>query len=161
MKTKSIKKYRSVGKKASSKKVSKRNKLTAKRSGKSLEKGEEETMCTKYVKEDLDYLADFMELAIKNLKVMALEDPDLEKLKLAKKAMKNYITANKKQTTPRYLKKQMALCEKIYFNPTCDGIDVDGSIIKDGFNTKLDPDDVKQFKRDGATSGCLSSRYIF
>ncbi len=172
MKAKSIKKYRSVGgknikivsskKKASSKKgMSKRNKLTTKRSGKSLEKGGEDTMCTKYVKKDFDYLEGSTENLIKILEKKALEIPDLEKRKLLQKATKDYKNDKKKQNIPRYLKKQIALCQKNFFNPTCDGGDVDvDDIIKDGFNTKLHPDDVKQFKRDGATSGCQQYKFF-
>ena len=98
MKTKSIKNYRSVEGKnikiLSKKNASKRNKLTTKRSDKSLEKGCEETMCTKFVKEDTD--EEFIVEVIKNLKKMALEDPDLEKRKLAKKSMKNFIIEKKR-----------------------------------------------------------------
>ena len=163
MKTKSIKKYRSVGgktkKKASSKKgskkgISKRKKLTTKQFDKILEKECEDTICTKYVKEDKESTEEFMGEVIKNLKKMSLEDPDVEKRKIAKKSMKNYITEKKRQSTRRYLKKQMEICKKIHCNPTCDGTVVDG-IVEDGFNKKMHPMDVKELKRDGAISGCL------
>ena len=165
MKTKSIKKYRSVGeksikivsskKKASSKKrKSKRSKLTVKRTDKSLEKGCEETMCTKYVKEDLEFAEAFTGEIIKNLKKMSLEDPDLEKREIAKKSMKNFLIAKKEQSSPSYLKREMRICKKMYCNQSCEGTVV-YDIVKDGFNKKLHPKEVKELKRDGATSGCI------
>ena len=160
MKTKSIKIYRSVGGKkikivssASSKKgISKRNKLTSKASDKSLEKGCEDTMCTNFVKETVD--EEFIVEVIKNLKIMELEDPDLEKRKLAKKSMKNFIIEKKRMRTRKYRKRLMEVCKKLHCNPTCEGTVVDG-IVEDGFNTKLHPMDVKDYKKEGAISGCL------
>ena len=100
-------------------------------------------MCTKYVKEGLEFTEEFTGEIIKNLKKMSLEDPDLEKRKIAKKSMENFLIVKKEQCSPSYLKREMKICKKMYCNPSCEGTVV-YDIVKDGFNKKLHPKEVKE-----------------
>jgi hypothetical protein len=155
MKTRTIKKYRRIGGK-NIKIVSRKKNASSKKgvSSKTLKRGCEETKCTKYVKEGLEFTEEFMTEAIKAGKKIMLEDPELEKRKRAKVSVKALLTAKKQMTGPRYLNKEMRICKIMYCNPTCAETVVDG-IVEDGFNKKLDPKDVKKLKREGAISGCI------
>jgi hypothetical protein len=150
MKAKSIKKYRNL-------KIvtSKKNALSKKCiSRKSLKNGCEETKCTNYVKDSLKSTEEFMTDAIKAGKKIIAEDPDLEKRKRAKRTVKSLLTAKKQMSDPKYFNNEMQFCKKMFCNPTCTDIIVDG-IVEDGFNKKLSPKDVKKLKREGAISGCI------
>ena len=159
MKTKSIKKYRSVGGKKiknvmSKKKISNKKDISSKSlkklediSSNSLKKCED-TICTKYVNDGLEFTEEYMTKAIKAGKKIMVEDPDLEKRKRAKISVKGLIKAKKEMSSPKYLNNEMKFCKKLYCNPTCADIIVDG-IVEDGFNKKLDPNEVKKLKRKG------------
>jgi hypothetical protein len=138
-----------LSKKGTFKKAISSNKGT---SSKSLEKGCEETKCTKYVKEGLEFTEEFMTEGIKASKKNMLEEPDLEKRKRAKISVKALLNAKKEMSGPSYLNKEMQICKKLYCNPTCAETTVNG-VVEDGFNKKLDPKDVKKLKREGAISG--------